>query len=117
MIIELTSDSEVLTAIEETDESTPVLLILYANWCAPFFRIKSAIEQRAQVYEGQVDFYYVDVDKCLNVAKRFNAGRLPAFYLFWRGVLKTKWNTFSSISDLGFKRRINSVLREKLWNK
>ena len=55
----------------------PVIIDLYASWCAPCRKIAPILEDLAKEYDGKVDFYKVDVDKEKELSALFNVSSIP----------------------------------------
>ncbi len=59
----------------------PCVIDFYADWCRPCQAMAPLMEKLAAQYQGQVDFYRVNVDNCPELAERFNISAIP-FFLF-----------------------------------
>lgn len=59
----------------------PVVVDFSATWCGPCNAFKPTFEKMAEKYNGKVEFIAVDVDRCPEVAKKFEAKAIP-FVLF-----------------------------------
>ena len=60
---------------------TPVVVDFWATWCGPCNNFKPTFVKMAEKYNGKVEFIAVDVDRCPEVAKKFEANSIP-FVLF-----------------------------------
>lgn len=56
---------------------TPIIIDLYADWCAPCRMIAPILKNLAKEYEGKVTVYKVNVDKEKEIAAFFNARSIP----------------------------------------
>lgn len=83
-VVELTSE-EFNSKVFDTsrDNATflgdkPAIVDFSATWCGPCKRLSPILEELAIEYEGKVDIYKVDVDKCRDLAEAFNISSIPA---------------------------------------
>lgn len=67
--------------------SVPVLVDLWATWCAPCRIISPALEQLAAKRAGQLKLVKVDVDTAPGVAQRFTVRAVPTLLLIHNGHL------------------------------
>lgn len=56
----------------------PAIVDFSATWCGPCQRLSPILEELAKEYEGKVDIYKVDIDKCRELAETFNISSIPA---------------------------------------
>jgi thioredoxin len=63
----------------------PVLVDLYADWCAPCKQLAPIVEQLSKEYEGKLKVAKVDVDKNPLVAQTFRVQSIPMLLLFSNG--------------------------------
>ena len=56
----------------------PAIVDFSATWCGPCQRLSPILEELAKEYEGKVDVYKVDVDKCRELAEVFKISSIPA---------------------------------------
>jgi thioredoxin 2 len=67
-------------------ESTlPVLLDLWAPWCAPCRIVDPGVQQAAQTYAGRLKAVKVNVDSSPDVARRFEARSIPMILILHKG--------------------------------
>ena len=59
----------------------PVVVDFSATWCGPCKNFKPTFEKMAEKYNGKVEFIAVDVDRCPEVANKFEVSAIP-FVLF-----------------------------------
>ena len=55
----------------------PAIVDFSATWCGPCQRLSPILEELAKEYEGKVDIYKVDVDKCRELAEVFKISSIP----------------------------------------
>ena len=48
-----------------------------ATWCGPCRKLSPILEELATTYEGKIDFYKVDVDKCPNLSRAYGVQSVP----------------------------------------
>jgi thioredoxin 2 len=65
----------------------PVLVDLWATWCAPCRIIGPALEQLARKRAGQLKLVKVDVDAAPGVSQRFTVRAVPTLLLIHHGHL------------------------------
>lgn len=57
----------------------PVIIDFYATWCRPCKITAPIVEELAKDYQGQIDFYKVDIDKEQELAATFGIQSIPTF--------------------------------------
>ena len=55
----------------------PVVVDFYADWCQPCKRLEPILRQVAQHYNGEVDFYRINVDQNNDIADVFQIRSIP----------------------------------------
>ncbi len=55
----------------------PVVVDFYADWCMPCRRLAPILREIAQHYNGEVDFYRINVDENPNIAAAFAIRNIP----------------------------------------
>ena len=55
----------------------PVVVDFYADWCGPCRRLAPILSDIAQYYEGEVDFYRINVDENPDIAAAFEVRSIP----------------------------------------
>lgn len=73
------------------DQSTvPVLLDLWAPWCAPCKIVEPGVERAAQTHAGRLKAVKVNVDTATRVAERYQARSIPMLLLLRGGEVIAK---------------------------
>lgn len=72
------------TAIVE-HSPVPVLVDLWAPWCAPCRMVSPAVERATREMAGQLKGVKVDVDQAPGVAARFDARSIPTLLMLRKG--------------------------------
>ena len=55
----------------------PVVVDFYADWCGPCRRLAPILRDIAQHYQGEVDFYRINVDENQDIASVFEVRSIP----------------------------------------
>lgn len=55
----------------------PVVVDFYADWCGPCRRLAPILRDIAQHYQGEVDFYRINVDDNQDIAAAFEVRSIP----------------------------------------
>ena len=55
----------------------PVIVDFYADWCQPCKRLEPILRRIAQHYNGEVDFYRINVDDNSDIADVFQIRSIP----------------------------------------
>ena len=79
------NDSDFTEVVESSP--VPVLVDLWATWCAPCRIISPALEQLARNRAGQLKLVKVDVDTAPAVSQRFTVRAVPTLLLIHHGQL------------------------------
>src|SRR6202035_2130325 len=78
-----TGDTDFARVVENA--SVPVLVDLWATWCAPCRMVSPALEQLAAERAGQLKLVKVDVDKAPAISQRFTVQAVPTLLLLDHG--------------------------------
>jgi thioredoxin 2 len=76
------SDDDFAEVVENS--TVPVLVDLWATWCAPCRMVSPALEQIAAEYAGRVKLVKIDVDRSPRLSQRFTVQAVPTL-LIMRG--------------------------------
>jgi thioredoxin 2 len=68
-----------------TASTVPVLLDLWAAWCAPCRIVEPGVEEAARTFAGRLKVVKVDVDAAPRIAERFEARSIPSLLVLDRG--------------------------------
>ncbi len=55
----------------------PVVVDFYADWCGPCRRLAPILREIAHYYQGEVDFYRINVDDNPDIAAAFEVRSIP----------------------------------------
>lgn len=69
---------------EKIKEGT-VLVDFFATWCGPCRMLGPILEQISSEVQGKASIYKVDIDECIDIAKRFGIMSVPTMIIFKDG--------------------------------
>jgi len=72
---------------EVLNSNLPVLIDLWASWCAPCYMISPIVEELADEYAGKIKVGKLNVDQNPNVPGRYNVRAIPTLLFFKDGKL------------------------------
>ncbi|MCD6255369.1 MAG: thioredoxin [Deltaproteobacteria bacterium] len=72
---------------EVLNSNLPVLIDLWASWCAPCHMISPIVEELADEYAGKIKVGKLNVDQNPNVPGRYNVRAIPTLLFFKDGKL------------------------------
>lgn len=55
----------------------PVIVDFFATWCGPCKRLAPIMDELGQEYQGKIDIYKIDVEKCPNLSAAFGVQSIP----------------------------------------
>ena len=68
----------------------PVLVDMWATWCAPCRMVSPALEQVARDLAGQLKLVKVDVDRAPKLSERFTVQAVPTLMIIQTGEVKAR---------------------------
>ncbi|MCB0416742.1 MAG: thioredoxin [Bdellovibrionaceae bacterium] len=77
------NDANFSESVEQ--DSRPILVDFWAEWCMPCRALAPVIEELAQEFDGKVRFAKVNVDECKTVPAKFGIRGIPTLILFKDG--------------------------------
>lgn len=76
----------------------PTIIDFYAEWCGPCKSLSPTIEELSNEYDGQLDFFKVDVDADSDLANMFNIRSVPSLMFIHKdGTFQIKAGAMSKI--------------------
>ncbi len=82
--------SEIITETDFRAEvimsTKPVLVVFVTEWSGACHIIAPVIERTFSDFNGNIDFYCVDVDKNKNIAKTYGIQNVPTLIFFRNGI-------------------------------
>lgn len=89
-------------------ENNSILVVCFsAIWCGPCKALKSKYEQLDTEYDDRVVFLKIDIDKCEEVAEKFNIASVPTTLVIKKCAVK---DTVVGADILGIKIAIDKNL-------
>ena len=81
---------------EVLQETYPVLVDYWADWCGPCRMIAPALEQIAQDYAGRIKVAKLNVDENVETPLKYGIRSIPTLMLFRNGeIIATQFGTIS----------------------
>ena len=70
----------------EVINSNEVAVIdFFATWCGPCKMLAPVFQEVANEFEGKADFYKIDIDASLDIARQFSVSTVPTVIIFRNG--------------------------------
>lgn len=89
----------------------PIIIDFTAGWCGWCTKLSPHLVDMAQKYSDQIAVYKVDVDKCPNIAQRFNIQGLPTL------VIVKPHHQPERIEGYVEKDKLEEIIQNKLLSK
>ena len=70
---------------EVRQSDIPVFVKFYAGWCGHCHKIKQAVEELSEDYDGRIKFVEVDIDKGDELASQYEVRSTPTLLLLSKG--------------------------------
>lgn len=113
------SDVEFLAEVTDARFSTevlesplPVLVDVWAAWCAPCVTLKPVLARLAESYHGRARVLTLDADQNLETVTRYDVRALPTVLVFHRGVLVARQSGAQAYGT--YAAQLDAVLRGEL---
>jgi len=88
----------------------PVIVDLWAEWCAPCHMIAPHIARIAEEYAGRVLVYKLDVDKYPEIAMQYQVQSIPTVLFFYKGDVKDA--IIGAVPYQVIQRKLERILQE-----
>lgn len=85
---------------EVLEQSIPVLVDFYADWCGPCKMQAPVLEELAEEYAGKVKIVKVNIDEETELAQQFRVVSIPTMIIFENGEIKDSVLGFHSKEEL-----------------
>lgn len=77
------NDSDFEQVVLNSD--VPVVVDFWATWCGPCRKLAPVIDEIAEMYDEKVKFVKVNVEECLESAKKYSISGIPCLLVFNKG--------------------------------
>jgi thioredoxin 1 len=98
MSVSAVSDADFATRVLSADH--PVLVDVWAAWCAPCKALEPVVARLAESYAGRAEVLALDADANVETVTRYDVRALPSLLLFDRGVIVERLTGAQSLSRL-----------------
>ncbi|OQX88756.1 MAG: thioredoxin [candidate division Zixibacteria bacterium 4484_93] len=109
MSVVFLSESNFSNEVERSE--LPVLVDLYADWCAPCKAMEPVLEAVEREFTGRLKVCRADVAQAPRLATRFKIFSIPTLLLFNEGAVMDK--LVGNVSKERLIDRINNILLKK----
>ncbi len=86
-----------------------VVVDFYADWCMPCRYLSPVLEKLSKEYDGQVEFYKLDVDENQDIAFEYGIASIPTVLFFRKG--KVVGGFIGAMPESAVKAEINKALQ------
>ncbi len=86
-----------------------VVVDFYADWCMPCRYLSPVLEKLSKEYDGQVEFYKLDVDANQDIAFEYGISSIPTVLFFRKG--KVIGGFIGAMPESAVKAEINKALQ------
>ncbi|WP_202319570.1 thioredoxin [Archaeoglobus neptunius] len=86
-----------------------VVVDFYADWCMPCRYISPILEKLEKEYDGQAEFYKLDVDENQDIAFEYGIASIPTVLFFKNG--KVVGGFIGAMPENAVKAEINKALQ------
>lgn len=97
---------------EVLQSSLPVLVDVWAAWCAPCVTLKPVLARLAESYHGRARVLTLDADQNLETVTRFDVRALPTVLVFHKGALVARQSGAQAYGT--YAAQLDAVLRGEL---
>ena len=85
---------------EVLQSELPVLVDFYADWCSPCMALAPILEEIAEEYAGKVKVCKVNVDKEMELSRKFRVMSIPLLILFRNGEITQRLLGYCSKEEI-----------------
>ncbi len=90
------------------NQSKPILLDFYADWCGPCQTLLPTVDKLSQEFEGSVEVRKINVDQNKELAREFRVRSIPALFFIKDDVIVDKINGLTQEGIL--RTKLNALL-------
>jgi len=90
------------------NQSNPILLDFYADWCGPCQTLLPTVEKLSKEYKETVEIRKVNVDENKELAAQFQIRSIPALFFIKDGVIVDKVNGLAPEGTL--RTKLNALV-------
>jgi thioredoxin 1 len=72
---------------EIASSNVPVIVDFFASWCGPCKMLAPVLEKIQEKFEGSLEVIKIDIDKCSDLANKYNVMSVPTLMFFSGGEL------------------------------
>lgn len=90
------------------NQSKPILLDFYADWCGPCQTLLPTVDKLSQEFEGSVEVRKINIDQNKELAREFKIRSIPALFFIKDDVIVDKVNGLTQEEIL--RTKLNALL-------